>query len=244
MNQFVNNNCSLLQTAAILAGGLGTRLRPVVKTSPKVLAMVNGRPFVTILLDQLAAVGCRTVVLLTGHRAAQVRRSLGLRYAGMTLAHSVEAAPLGTAGALRRALSKLETETLLLLNGDSYCEVDFVRLATEHRRRRADLTLTVARVPDASRFGEVKMALDGKVIHFGEKQNGSGRGWINAGIYLVERSLLAEIPPNQFCSLERDMLPGWVRSRRVFATKGSGRFLDIGTPSSYAVATAFFGQAS
>jgi D-glycero-alpha-D-manno-heptose 1-phosphate guanylyltransferase len=228
-------------TAAILAGGLGTRLRPALKDTPKVLARVGQRPFIAVVLDQLAAAGVRKTVLLTGYRAAQVRQALCDRHAGMALSYSVETVPLGTAGALRHALSQLETETLLLLNGDSFCDVDLPSLVAEHRRRRADLTLTLAHAPDSGRFGQVTMAADGKVTHFGEKQKGTGPGWINAGIYVLQRSLVNDIPPEQPCSLERDLLPRWVEALRVYGFETQGRFLDIGTPSSYEGVASFFG---
>src|SRR5437879_601155 len=109
-------------TAAILAGGLGTRLRSVIADRPKVLAPVGGRPYLTYLLDQLAKAAVREVVLLTGYGAEQVRDALGATYAGMRLVHAAEPAPLGTAGALRHALPHLRSPAVLLMNGDSYCD--------------------------------------------------------------------------------------------------------------------------
>jgi D-glycero-alpha-D-manno-heptose 1-phosphate guanylyltransferase len=227
-------------SAAILAGGLGTRLRPALGGAPKVLAPVGHRPFITILLGQLDAAGIEKAVLLTGYRSADVRQTLGNRYAGLTLIYSAEATPLGTAGALRQALPLLETETILLLNGDSFCAVDLSSLAAEHKRRRAEMTLTLAHVPDAGRFGQVKLAHNGKVTCFMEKQTGGNAGWINAGVYVVEKSLVEAIPPRQAVSLERNLLPSWVETRRVYGFLGADRFLDIGTPSSYAAAADFF----
>src|SRR5207253_3157740 len=101
----------------------GTRLRPALKGTSKVLAPVRDRPFITFLLAQLVAAGIEKTVLLTGYRSAQVRRTLGDRYDGMRLTYSIDSA-LGTAGALRQALPMLDTDTILLLNGDSFCEVD------------------------------------------------------------------------------------------------------------------------
>jgi D-glycero-alpha-D-manno-heptose 1-phosphate guanylyltransferase len=227
-------------TTAILAGGRGTRLQPVLHDLPKVLAPVGDRPFIMFLLDQLADTGIGNVVLLTGYRAEHVRRTLGTRHAGTTLSYSVEPAPLGTAGALRHAWPGLKTDTLLVMNGDSFCEADLLGLLTEHRRCRAEMTLTVAHVPDVSRFGQVRIASDRTVTTFLEKQEGAGPGWINAGVYVLERSMLEEIPRGQCCSLEHDMLPGWARAGRVRAFRSTGRFLDIGTPGSYAEAVQFF----
>ncbi len=227
-------------TAAILAGGLGTRLRPAVGDVPKVLARVNGRPFVTFLLERLVQAGVTHAVLLTGYQAAQVQETLGDSYDGMKLVYSVETTPLGTGGALRQALPKLKAESVLLLNGDSFCDVGLSRLLTAHGRRRADVTMALVHVPNTQRFGRVDTIANGKIAHFGEKQGHAGSGWINAGVYVLSRSLVEGIPRKQAVSLERDLLPVWVQSRRCFGFKTNCRFLDIGTPSSYAKATVFF----
>jgi D-glycero-alpha-D-manno-heptose 1-phosphate guanylyltransferase len=231
---------TLTCSAAILAGGMGTRLRPAIDGIPKILAPLNGRPFITFLLEMLDQAGIERAVLLTGYQADQVRQTLGDRYEGMKLSYSVEATPLGTAGALRQALPRLTSESILLLNGDSYCDVDLPSLMTAHRRRRADITMALVSVADTGRFGRVTTTANGKLTHFGEKQAHAGPGWINAGVYLLARSLLTKIPAKQALSLERDILPGWVASTRCFGFKTKGRFLDIGTPASYAAATLFF----
>jgi NDP-sugar pyrophosphorylase family protein len=227
-------------TAAILAGGLGTRLRSVVADRPKVLAPVGGRPYLTYLLDQLAGAAFREVVLLTGHGADQVRATLGERHADLNVLYSVEPAPLGTGGALRYALPALQSRTILLLNGDSYCDADLGALRRCHQREAADASMVLVRVPDASRFGGVRLAENGRVVRFEEKAAARGDGWINAGVYFLERSLIQAIPPGGQVSLERDLLPWWVRSRRVYGLRCGGRFLDIGTPESYAEAERFF----
>jgi NDP-sugar pyrophosphorylase family protein len=226
-------------TAAILAGGLGTRLRSVVADRPKVLAPVGGRPFLSYLLDQLAAAAIRKVVLLTGHGAGQVRDAIGDTHGGLRLVYSAEPAPLGTGGALRHALPHLSAPAVLLLNGDSYCDVNLEEFARFHQAESAGVGLVLVRVPDASRFGRVRLGRTGRVLRFEEKAATRGRGWINAGVYLLDRSLVAEVPPGPL-SLERDLLPGWVARRRVRGFRSDGRFLDIGTPQSYALAEQFF----
>jgi NDP-sugar pyrophosphorylase family protein len=205
---------------------------------PKVLAPVRGRPFLAHILDRLAAASVREVVLLTGHGAAQVEEVMGDSHAGMRLTYSLEPAPLGTAGAVRLALPRLSS-TFLLLNGDSYCDVDLGAFLRSHRRRGAGASLVLARVPDPARFGTVRLGEGGRVVRFEEKRPG-GRGWINAGIYLIDRSLVEALPPLQPASLERDLLPAWVAGGHVRGFRSGGRFLDIGTPESYAEADAFF----
>ncbi len=230
-------------SVAILAGGLGTRLRPAVADRPKVLAPVAGRPFICRLLDQLRAFSIREVVLLAGHRAGEVRAALGEHYQGMRLRYSVEAQPLGTAGAVRLALPLLPAGELLLLNGDSFCAIDLGAFGRQHEARSAQASLALCEAQDAARFGQVRLDEADRVVRFEEKKAGAGSGWINAGVYLLRRELFAAVPAGQAVSLERDLLPAWVAGGRVHGYRTGGRFLDIGTPGSYARAEAFFAAA-
>jgi NDP-sugar pyrophosphorylase family protein len=227
-------------TALVLAGGLGTRLRSAVADCPKVLAPVGGRPFLAYLLDQLADAGFREAALLTGYQAERVRDTFGESYGSLRLLHSVEPAPLGTGGAVRHALSGVCGSTILLLNGDSYCDLDFAAFLRFHRRRAADLSLVVTRVTDTSRYGVVQLAGNERVLGWAEKSASAGEGWINAGIYLMTRSLVEEIPHDDPVSLECQMFPRWLKSHNCFAYRSDGRFLDIGTPESYREAEVFF----
>lgn len=234
-------NGSTEVTAAILAGGLGTRLRAAVGNYPKVLAPVHDRPYVTYLLDHLADAAFREIVLLTGYRADDVARVLGQRYRGMRLVYSPEPTPLGTGGALRWALPRLTAPLVLLMNGDSYCEVDLADFRGFHLRQAADFSLVLAKVDDVSRYGHVQMENDGRVVRFGEKETSGAEGWINGGIYLLKRTLIEEIPDGRPVSLERGLFPAWIRGgARVYGYSCSGRFIDIGTPESLAEAEAFF----
>jgi NDP-sugar pyrophosphorylase family protein len=226
---------------AILAGGLGTRLRPTIGAHPKVLAPVHNRPFLTYLLDGLVDASVGAVVLLTGYQADEVRLVLGDTYRGLRLEYSREPAPLGTGGAVRWALPRLTSELVLLLNGDSCCELDLAAFRRFHLRKAADISLALAEVPDTARFGQVLLARDRRVIRFGEKAQVSGAGWINAGIYLLKRALIEEIPTGRPTSLEHDMFPAWAKpGTRMFGHRSHGRFIDIGTPASFAAAEAFF----
>jgi len=224
---------------AILAGGLGTRLREALGERPKVLAEVGGRPFLAYLLDQLAAAGFRDVVLCTGWRAQEVERALGDAHGPLRLRYSAETEPLGTAGALRRALPCLEGETALVMNGDSYCDADLAAAFAWHRAARSDATLLLVEVDDTSRYGRVEVDAGGAICRFVEKQPESGAGWINAGIYWLARARIESIAAATPLSLERDVFPGWIGSG-LAGLRIRARFLDIGTPRSYASASAFF----
>jgi D-glycero-alpha-D-manno-heptose 1-phosphate guanylyltransferase len=228
-------------TAAILAGGLGTRLRPVIPDRPKVLAKVGGRPFIVYLLDQLAAAGIQDVVLCTGYLGDRVKEVLGESHGPLSLIYSQDPSPLGTGGALRLALPIFLADQVLILNGDSFCDANLRALALIHRLRKAKATILLVEVSDTGRFGWVEVDAAGAVRGFLEKGRKRGPGWINGGIYLIERSLLQTIPPDQRVSLEQESFPAWV-GQGLYGFRSHGRFFDIGTPESYDAAEEFFLQ--
>lgn len=226
-------------TTVILAGGFGSRLRSVVTDRPKVLAKVGGRPFIHYLLDQLSGAGIRRVVLCTGHLGTQVQELLQDRYRDLDLVYSQEPVPLGTAGALRLALPLLNSDPVLVMNGDSLCEAELNFFVYWHHARSAEATLLLTEVPDTRRYGRVSMDEDGLVRQLNEKSCVGGPGWINAGVYLLSRRLIEMIPSDRVVSLEREIFPDWI-GRGLYGLRRSGRFLDIGTPESYALAEEIF----
>jgi NDP-sugar pyrophosphorylase family protein len=229
-------------TAAVLVGGLGTRLRPVVADCPKVLAQIHGRPFLSYLLDQLHNADIRKVVLCTGYLAEAVRSTFGEDYRGMSLAYSEETTPLGTGGALRAALPWLRSNPVLVLNGDSYCETDLGAFRAFFDERRAAAALRLVEVDDVGRFGQVRVNDADEIVAFEEKGSATGRGWINAGVYLFATDALRLIPSaDRPVSLEKEMFPSWL-GQGLLGFRQPGRFIDIGTPESYREADAFFGS--
>lgn len=225
-------------TAFILAGGLGTRLRPVLQDRPKVLAEVAGRPFLTFLLDQLVEAGVKDCVLGIGYLAEQVKAALGGSYRTITIRYSQEEKPLGTGGAIRHALPLLDAEIILAMNGDSYCDADLVEFQRHHLASGAKASLLLVPMVDCRRFGSVELKPDGQVSAFREKDADSGPGWINAGVYLIERALIETIPRDRAVSIEREVFPEWI-GRGLYGAKLGRSLLDIGTPESLAAAEAF-----
>ncbi len=228
-------------TAVLLAGGMGTRLREVVADKPKVLADVNGRPFISYLLDQLADAGVCMVVLCTGYMAGLISTSLGSQYRGMELRYSEETEPLDTGGAIRLALPLISSSPspVLVMNGDSFCEVDLSAFVQQHRDAAAKASLVLAQVSDISRYGAVELAADKVILRFEEKGGRQGQGLINAGIYLLEQPVIADMPENEAVSLERDIFPALI-GHGLFGFTQSGKFIDIGVPADYHAATSFF----
>lgn len=230
-------------TAVILAGGMGTRLREVVADKPKVLAEVNGRPFITYLLDQLSDAGVSRVVLCTGYMAALVSTTLGSHYHGMELLYSEETTPLGTGGAIRLALPLIANFPVLVMNGDSFCDVDLPSLLQQHKATGAKASLALAQVSKVSRYGAVEVAADNSIIRFEEKGCRQGSGLINAGIYLLANSVVESIPPQKAVSLEREIFSDLI-DQGLYGFVQQGRFIDIGIPSDYQAASSFFRELS
>ncbi len=229
-------------TAAILAGGLGTRLQSVVSDRPKVLADVAGTPFLERIFSQLSSSGVKNAVLCTGHLASQVEAAYGSFAFGLNLFYSVETSPLGTGGAIAHALPHLANDPVLVLNGDSYCGTDLAAFIKRHADGGSSGSLLLVEMEDAGRYGKVLLESNGRIASFVEKGQ-AGPGLINAGIYLLAKSLLQQIPQGVSCSLEREMFPRWVNQGALkgFPVEATS-FIDIGTPESYETAKQLFGN--
>ena len=222
--------------ALILVGGKGTRLRQVVSDRPKPMAEVSGRPFVEWLLLALRDQGVRRVVFCTGYLGGIIEDHFhDGRQWGMEVTYSRDPNPLGTAGAVRHALGSLSSEPVLVMNGDSYCNVDVERLHQAHVVRQASATMWLARVDDRRRYGTVEIDEDDRIRSFSEKSIEMLPGLVNAGVYILERSVLEAIPDGVATSLEADLFPSLI-GRGLYGVVGDGLFLDIGTPESYATA--------
>lgn len=225
--------------AMVLAGGLGTRLRGVVPDKPKCLAEIAGRPFLAYLIEHLSGQGLRHIVLCTGHMGPMVRQVIGESWGPARISYSQESGPLGTGGALRLALPQTASDTILAINGDSFCGAELSPFLAAHHQGSAAASILLTRVPDVSRYGQVGFDDQRRVTRFEEKGGSAGGGWINAGIYLISRSLLTQIPTERAVSVEKECFPTWI-GQGLCAWPAAGRFIDIGTPESYAEAQSFF----
>lgn len=219
--------------AVLLAGGFGTRLRSVVSDLPKPLAPVRGRPFLAYLLDQLAEAGWKQVILCLHYQSEKIIEALGDHHGPLRLDYSIETEPLGTGGAIRLALPKVDATRLLVMNADSFCAAPLAGFAAFHRAHGFPASIVSVQVPDTARYGRLDLANDGHVHAFKEKGAFNGAGFINAGIYILEKELAQEIPTERPVSLETEMFPAWL-SQGLMAWKTDSRFIDIGTPESYA----------
>ena len=224
----------------ILCGGLGLRLRSVMSDRPKCLAPIAGRPFLEYLLASLESHGFRQVVLCLGHRAEQVLEFVASRKRGKAeIAHVLENQPLGTAGALKNAQSRIEGGQLLALNGDTILDIDLDQLVRFHQRHKAVATLALcARSNTAERYGTVNLDQKGRVTGFIEKKHGAkpgarGAHLVNGGVYVFNEEIFARIPqPPPSVSLEMEVFPSLI-GNGLYGFPYAGYFLDIGIPADY-----------
>lgn len=228
-----------VKEAIILAGGLGTRIRSSIKEGlPKVLAPINGRPFIDYQLDYLERQGVEKVILALGYGANEVVSYIESCSREIIIDHVVEEHALGTGGAVVNCLKKLDDLQAYVINGDSFIHVDLVGMASQHEKKHAELTLAVTRVDDVSRFGKVVTDDDMRVIDFEEKLCSKGQGYINAGIYLIDRKVFEQFPANRNISLEMEILKTNVQ-KRMYGFLCDLPFIDIGTEQSFNEAQVF-----
>jgi NDP-sugar pyrophosphorylase family protein len=220
--------------AVLLVGGLGTRLRTVVTSAPKPLAPVGNRPFLELLIRQLGSQGIRSLIMCTGYLADQIESEFGKGSGlGVTIEYSKEPEALGTAGAVKFAERFLQgAPDFLVMNGDSFLELDLNQLIQLHRTHGGLATMAVVSVENAGRYGTVHLDSDNKVTAFCEKTGSDSPGLINAGVYVFSPAILGLIPAGPV-SLEKDIFPKLL-GEEVYASREQGVFIDIGTPADYA----------
>ena len=220
--------------AILLVGGLGTRLRTVVPLTAKPMASVGDRPFLELLVRQLRSQGIRRLVMCTGYRAQDIQHALGDGSSwDVEIEYSSESAPLGTAGAIKLAQPLVSgSAEFLVLNGDSFVEIDFERLVQFHKQKGGIASIAVVKTENIMRYGTVGVGRDGRVVSFSEKASAQPGGLINAGVYVFNPQLFDYIADGP-SSLEKDIFPNLL-SRGIYALEQEGIFIDIGTPGDYA----------
>ncbi len=197
------------------------------------MAPVAGKPFLQLLLARLREQGIGEVMLGTGYLAEQIEEHFGdgAKF-GLTIRYSRETGPLGTGGAVKLAEPFLSDPTLIL-NGDSYVAWNLAPMLAAATEYNAELVMALQTVPDVSRYGNVVVAADGRITKFVEKGTASGRGLINAGVYLLRKEIVRGLPDDQPISLEREVFPELL-ARRVYGVVCDGPFIDIGIPEDLA----------
>lgn len=220
--------------ALVLAGGAGTRLRSVLSdTVNKTMAPIAGKPFLEYLIVHLQKQSIADIILAVGYKADSIASYFGQgeRW-GVRLVYSCEQDFLGTGGAVKLAEDRIQGNEFLVINGDTFFDVDLGELVRFHQSRRAAATLALAQVENAARFGAVDVDEGGRIVSFREKDARAYAGLINGGTYVFSRAVLEMIPTGQVCSLERDVCPALI-GHNLYGQSFPGFFIDIGVPADY-----------
>jgi D-glycero-alpha-D-manno-heptose 1-phosphate guanylyltransferase len=218
--------------AIILAGGMGTRLAARLDGVPKPMAPVAGRPFLEILLSQLGRAGCTRVILSVGHLHEVIEHHFGVHFRGIRIDYAIEQTPLGTGGAIRAALGHAREKSILVLNGDTFLDVDYTGMLHFHEQQTAPLTIAVTHCANVARYGGVAVSGTGekKRITGFEEKGRAGAGWINAGVYAINKNLEWPSRLGEKFSFETDFLAPEIATLAPVAYPVDGFFLDIGIP--------------
>lgn len=219
--------------AVLLAGGLGTRLRSVVNDRPKPMALIGDKPFMEYVVLELTRQGVTEIIFAVGYKGSMVEEYFkdGTQW-GIQVSYAYEEELLGTAGAIKNAGSKVTEDRFLVLNADTFYQIDYSRLTSLSTERNLDMALVLREVSDASRYGQAVLE-DGWLKAFNEKTEEKRKGTINGGIYYLKRELLDEIPEGKV-SLEQDMIPKWLsEGKKLGGFVSDGYFIDIGIPEDY-----------
>jgi D-glycero-alpha-D-manno-heptose 1-phosphate guanylyltransferase len=219
--------------AIILAGGLGTRLKGVVDDLPKSMASVNGHPFLEYLMNYLLGQGIRRIILSVGYKMDLIQSYFKDHYKGIMINYAIEEEPLGTGGGIKNAFKQVEDNLAFTLNGDSLFRLDFQAMLRTHAASNADLTLALRYLEDTGRYGTVKTDDQKRITAFLEKDPDSGSGYINGGVYLINKDFIEKEEFPQKFSMEKDCFEKCYQQARIFSYISKGYFLDIGIPEDY-----------
>ena len=218
--------------AIILAGGEGKRLRPVINDVPKPMAPINEKPFLEYLILQLRKQNIKDIIFSIGYKGYIIKSYFqdGDNW-DINIEYSEEDKPLGTGGALRNAGELIDDEQFIVMNGDSFFDIEFKQLISFHEDKQAVATIGLAYVETIERYGHVEIGNDGEITKFAEKGNSVSAGHVNGGIYILNSELINKIPLGQV-SLETEVLPNLI-NRGLFGMKFKSFFIDIGKPEEY-----------
>lgn len=215
----------------ILAGGLGTRLRPVTLTIPKPMVPVLGKPYLQIQLEELKRQGIAKALLLVGYLGEKIRDHFGDgRRIGMELDYSFERELLGTGGALKLAEEKIGGD-FVVIYGDSFLPLDYAAFEAAFRRAGTEGMIAVYRDPSGSTRvrGNVALSPEGLVARYDKTSSAADLDWVEAGVLAFRHAVLRRIPAGRAVSLERDIYPELIRERALAGYRSAHRFFDIGT---------------
>jgi D-glycero-alpha-D-manno-heptose 1-phosphate guanylyltransferase len=217
----------------ILAGGFGTRLQSVVKDVPKPMADINGKPFLEYILQYLSQYNITNIILSVGYKQEIIKDYFHNSYKGIPLQYSCEDEPLGTGGAIKKALNLLTTSmnNILVINGDTFFQVNLPMLEKMNDKFDADITMSLKEMHDFDRYGAVQV--ENNVIKKFEEKKFYKKAYINCGVYMIKKSLFDKLSTNDKFSFE-EFLEKSLKNLKVYSyISDDSYFIDIGIPSDY-----------
>lgn len=220
--------------AVIMAGGLGTRLRPLTNDIPKPMVKIIDKPIIQCIIENLAKHGVRDIIVTLGYKPESITDFLGDgSQFGVRVRYSIEDSPLGTAGGVKNVQDMLE-DTFVVMSGDALTDINISALLHRHFSHDGNVTMTVVETENVSSFGVVGEDTRGRVVDFVEKPQTLTAGLVNTGIYVMEKCVLDKIPYGQKYDFARDLFPQILGS--IYTYHLEGYWSDIGTLSSYYLA--------
>ena len=223
----------MMKDAIILAGGFGTRLQQLVKDIPKPMAPVNGRPFLDYQLEYLGNEGIQKVILSVGYLWEQIHEHYGNKYKKIDIDYSVENSPLGTGGGIKKAMTKISTDEVFIINGDTLFMVNLLKFRHFHQSKFSKISIVLRELDNIERFGSVVISGDNRIIDFKEKNENKGKGLINGGIYLINKDFFLEQEFPEKFSIEKDCFEKLYEVHEIYGKVCRQYFLDIGIPEDY-----------
>jgi D-glycero-alpha-D-manno-heptose 1-phosphate guanylyltransferase len=223
----------------VLAGGLGTRLRSVVSEVPKPMAPVSNQPFLDYILEKLPLQHIEKLVMAVGYKHQVIERYYGDSYQSIPIEYAIEEEPLGTGGGIKQALSLCTSNHVIILNGDTFCDVNYEVLWQTHHQQGFELTMALKQMDNPDRYGTVALEKN-TVVAFNEKQVGLKTGLINAGVYMAQRTIANKLPNKDTFSFEAAYLEPAVGGNTIGGVIVDGLFIDIGIPEDYERAQSLF----
>jgi D-glycero-alpha-D-manno-heptose 1-phosphate guanylyltransferase len=215
----------------ILAGGFGSRLKGFIDDIPKSMAMIGQKPFLSYLFEQLYSFKYKKVVLAVGHKHDAIIDYFGKSYKSIDIEYVIEKKPLGTGGAILNAIALISSSNSLVLNGDSYFNIDLAGLEEKTVDNDSPITIALKRMKNFDRYGTVLMN-GNRVITFKEKEHCKD-GLINGGIYIISNEWYRNNAPGEVFSFEKDILEKNISNEVITAYEYDGYFIDIGVPEDY-----------
>ena len=224
----------MLNTAIILAGGMGTRLKTIISDLPKPMAPIMNVPFLTYQLNYLKHFGIKKVIFSVGYLSEKIIAHYNQSFENISIEYSIEKNPLGTGGGIRMAMSNLNEDLVLILNGDSFFDLNLEQFYNLHLEQKSDFSLALRYVNNSERYGNIEFNSSNQITSFIEKNQLNQSGYINAGVYILSKKLyLQNTKPDINFSIEKDFFEKQLNQLIIKGFEFKDYFIDIGIPEDY-----------